>query len=78
MNLESKIRQMLKEIEEELAETKDRKERISLFARYDSLLSKLLQLERLDTRRKERKKLVPKDVILAGKKLCAIEVMDDD
>ena len=52
MNIKEKIESLLKQIEEELKECSDPERRLQLISKYDSLLSKLLQLERLSKQKR--------------------------
>jgi YesN/AraC family two-component response regulator len=78
MSLKERIESMLTTLEKEIEEAKDKKERIKLIWRYDSLLSKLIQLQRLDERKERRKKLKKVDVYWnETEKIGTTEAIDD-
>jgi len=52
MEIREKIEGLLKEIEEELKDCSDPERKLQLISKYDSLLSKLLQLERLSKQKR--------------------------
>jgi len=52
MNIRERIEDLLKEIETELQNCSDPERKIQLINRYDSLISKLLQFERLSKQKR--------------------------
>ena len=52
MRVKEKIESLLREIEEELKGCSDPERKLQLISKYDSLLSKLLQLERLSKQKR--------------------------